>query len=124
MAYNDSLAMQTHVQRLSYESVMKTKYQPSFQCTAVIEQLAANLKIARLRRGESEILAGKRIGVSRATYQRLEAGDPSVSVGALADAILQFGFETQLFALADPDTDEVGKRLERMMLPKKGKSHG
>lgn len=103
---------------------MKTKYQPSFQCTAVIEQLAANLKIARLRRGESEILAGKRIGVSRATYQRLEAGDPSVSVGALADAILQFGFETQLFALADPDTDEVGKRLERMMLPKKGKSHG
>jgi hypothetical protein len=40
------------------------------------------------------------------------------------DALILYGFERQVFDLGDPDHDEVGKRLEKLMLPKKGRSHG
>jgi transcriptional regulator with XRE-family HTH domain len=103
---------------------MKTTYIPSFQCQAALEQIGGRLRTARLRRGESEALAAQRIGVSRATYQRIEKGDAGVSAGALLDALMLYGFEDQVFELSDPDADEVGKRLERLMLPKKGKTHG
>ena len=102
---------------------MKTSYLPSFQGESALKEIASNLRIARLRRGESEELAASRIGISRSTYQRLEQGDPKVSAGALVDALILYGYETQVFALGDPDTDMVGKRLERAHLPKKGRTN-
>lgn len=103
---------------------MKASYIPSFQADEALKQIGAHLRQARLRRNESEFLAAKRLGISRSTYQRLEQGDPKVSVGALMDALILYGFERQVFDLGDPDHDEVGKRLEKLMLPKKGRSHG
>lgn len=103
---------------------MKTSYIPSFQTESALRQIGENLRCARLRRKESELLASSRLGISRSTYQRLEQGDPKVASGALLDALILYGFEQQIFNLGNPDEDEIGKRLEHMMLPKKGRSHG
>lgn len=103
---------------------MKKAYIPSFQCESALRQLGENLRMARLRRKESEALAAERIGIARATFQRLEKGDPAVAAGAWIDALLTYGFEQQVFALGNPDEDEVGVRLERLMLPKRGRSYG
>lgn len=102
---------------------MKKKYVPTFQGESAVEAIGKNLKIARLRRNESETLASQRLGISRTTYQRIEAGDPSVASGILLDALLQYGFDTQVFAVGSPDHDDVGKRLERLRLPKRGRTH-
>ena len=103
---------------------MKTKFIPSFQCQSALETIGRQIRIARLRRKESEQLAGQRLGISRSKYQRLEKGDPAISAGSFIEALILYGFESQVFALADPDIDETGLRLERSYLPKYGSSHG
>lgn len=105
----------------SNHETMKNSYIPSFQCEAAFEKLGKNLRVARLRRHDSAALAAQRIGVSLSTYKRMEKGDPAVAAGAFFDALIVNGFETQVFKLGDPDEDELGKRLERANLPKRGK---
>jgi transcriptional regulator with XRE-family HTH domain len=66
-------------------------------------------------------MAAQRIGIARATYQRLERGDPSVSAGSIVEALLIYGFDAQVLQLGDPDTDRVGLRLEEQLAQQKGK---
>ena len=101
---------------------MKISYLPSFQAESALKEIGENLRVARLRRAESETLASERIGISRSTYQRLERGDANVSAGALLDALIIYGFADQVFTIGAPDLDEAGKRLDRLRLPKRGKN--
>lgn len=94
----------------------------SFQSQQALKNLGANLQIARLRRGESESLAAQRTGVSRHTWRRLEAGEPSVSLGLMFEALVVYGFTEQLFQLADPDLDIEGKAQDAARRPKKGRT--
>lgn len=99
---------------------MKKKIAPSFDAGQALVQLGANLRTARLRRAESETVLAERLGVSRATIARLERGDGGVSLALAMEALLQYGFGEQVFALADPDHDGVGKRLDAMRRPSRG----
>lgn len=99
---------------------MKKKIEPSFDAAEALIRLGANLRTARLRRAESESALAGRLGVSRATIGRLERGDGGVSLALAVEALLQYGFGDQLFLLADPDQDGVGKRLDAMRRPARG----
>jgi DNA-binding XRE family transcriptional regulator len=46
-----------------------------------LEQLGDNIKLARTRRGYTQILISERTGLSRLTIRNIERGDPKVSIG-------------------------------------------
>jgi transcriptional regulator with XRE-family HTH domain len=72
---------------------------------AALTQLGADLAVARLRRKESLKSWAKRLGVSVPTLLRLEAGEPSVSLGVLATALWLIGRDFALGKLAAPKDD-------------------
>lgn len=70
-----------------------------------IEKLGSDLAVARLRRKESLRTWAKRMGVTVPTLQRLEAGDPSVSMGIVATALWLILRDGELTQLAAPEHD-------------------
>jgi len=79
---------------------------------AAIEKLGADLAVARLRRKESLASWAKRMGVSISTLQRLEAGDPTISVGIVASALWLMRCDGALGELAAPANDRGAVELE------------
>lgn len=71
-----------------------------------IEKLGADLAVARLRRKESLRSWAQRLGVTVSTLQRLEAGDPSVSIGIVASALWLIQRDGELRHLAAPEHDQ------------------
>ena len=70
-----------------------------------LEKLGADLAVARLRRKESLKTWAKRMGITIPTLQRLEAGDPSVSIGIVATALWLIQRDAELGQLAAPEHD-------------------
>jgi transcriptional regulator with XRE-family HTH domain len=79
---------------------------------AALAQLGSDLAVARLRRKESLKNWAKRLGVSVPTLLRLEAGEPSVSVGVLATALWLIGRDSALGNLAAPKDDRGALELD------------
>ena len=79
---------------------------------AALAQLGADLAVARLRRKESLKTWAKRLGVSVPTLMRLEAGEPSVSLGVLATALWLIGRDATLATLATPKEDRGALELD------------
>lgn len=73
---------------------------------AAIEKLGADLAVARLRRRESLKTWAKRMGITVPTLQRLEAGDPTVSLGIVATALWLIKRDSELGNLASPEHDQ------------------
>lgn len=73
--------------------------------SAAIEKLGADLAVARLRRKESLKTWAMRMGVSVPTLQRLESGDPAVSIGIVATALWLIQRDGELGNLAAPEND-------------------
>lgn len=82
--------------------------------TQTMEQLGERIRLARLRRKLSQDLLARRAGMSRATLQRIEAGDPGVSFGALANVLHSLGLHTDLDQVAADD--ELGRSLQDLGL--------
>jgi transcriptional regulator with XRE-family HTH domain len=79
---------------------------------AALAHLGADLAVARLRRKESLKTWAKRLGVSVPTLLRLEAGEPSVSLGVLATALWLIGRDAALGVLATPKEDRGALELD------------
>jgi transcriptional regulator with XRE-family HTH domain len=79
---------------------------------AALAQLGADLAVARLRRKESLKTWAKRIGISVPTLLRLEAGEPSVSLGVLSTALWLIGRDGALATLATPKEDRGALELD------------
>lgn len=79
---------------------------------AALAQLGADLAVARLRRKESLKAWAQRLGVSVPTLMRLEAGEPSVSLGVLATALWLIGRDAALATLAPPKEDRGALELD------------
>ncbi|SDC19832.1 hypothetical protein SAMN05216345_101891 [Cupriavidus sp. YR651] len=84
--------------------------------------MGAGIKIARLRRGESIGFARQRAGVTRNTWTKLEEDGPGVAIGLPVEVLLPYGFDRQVFELASPEADGMGKRPDLKRLPKRGNS--
>ena len=77
----------------------------------VLQKLGADLAVARLRRKESLRTWAKRLGVTVSTLQRLEAGDPAVSIGIIASALWLINRDDELGNLAAPEHDQGALEL-------------
>ena len=76
-----------------------------------LQKLGADLAVARLRRKESLRTWAKRLGVTLSTLQRLEAGDPTVSLGIVASALWLISRDGELGNLAAPEHDQGALEL-------------
>jgi transcriptional regulator with XRE-family HTH domain len=76
-----------------------------------LQKLGADLAVARLRRKESLRTWAKRLGVTLSTLQRLEAGDPTVSIGIIASALWLINRDGELGNLAAPEHDQGALEL-------------
>ncbi len=95
---------------MSKASLALTQIPPA--TLAALAQLGADLAVARLRRKESLKTWAKRMRVSVPTLQRLEAGEPSVSLGVLATALWLIGRDAALATLATPKEDRGALELD------------
>lgn len=89
---------------------------------AVLRKLGADIRLARRRRNETLRAFAKRLYVSVPTLQRLEAGEPGVGVGILANVLWALGLLDRLRKLTDPAEDKIGIELERRKRLGKDKS--
>lgn len=71
-----------------------------------LQKLGIDLAVARLRRKESLRTWAKRLGITLSTLQRLEAGDPTVSIGIVASALWLINRDSELGNLAAPQYDQ------------------
>ncbi len=84
-----------------------------------LDQMAQNLKTARLKRRIAVKDFADRVGVSTRTIIRLEKGDEGVRIGTLAMACLVLGEIEHVSNLLDPASDDTALLLERSQLPKR-----
>jgi transcriptional regulator with XRE-family HTH domain len=82
-------------------------------------QLGADLKDARIKRSLTMSLIEERAGITHVTLTKVEKGDPTVSMGIYAKVTFVLGLIDNLYDLANPDKDELGRRFDRENLPKR-----
>ena len=84
-----------------------------------LAKFGGDLSIARRKRRLTVAMMCERLGVSKSTWQRMEKGDPTVSMGAYAQALFVLGFGAPFGDLVDQRNDEQGLLLEVEHLPKR-----
>lgn len=82
-------------------------------------KLGQDLQVGRKKRRMSVTDFAARIGVSKGTLIRLEAGDPTVRIGTLAMALLALGELDRLGNLIDAARDDTGLLIDRSNLPQR-----
>jgi transcriptional regulator with XRE-family HTH domain len=87
-------------------------------------KLGGDIRAARLRRRITTTLMAERAFISRTTLQKVEQGDPSVSLGVYATILFILGISDRIANLADPGTDSLGLELEEERLPKRVRLSG
>lgn len=97
---------------------MKRKaYPPSIQ--RALRNLGRDIRIARKKRRMPVADFAQRMGVSQGTLVRLERGEPGVSIGALAMALLALGESGRLEEILDVSRDDTGLMLDVASLPQR-----
>lgn len=84
-----------------------------------LTKLGNDIAIARKKRRLTVDMMLERTSLSKQTYQRIEKGDPSASIGAYAMCLFALGFSDSFGAIADVKEDDTGLMLERERLPKR-----
>lgn len=84
-----------------------------------LAKLGKDLRDARRKRNLTVEMMVERVGVSKATYLKVEKGDPSVSMGAYAMALFTLGFSNALAEIADSRRDDTGMLMDSSRLPQR-----
>ncbi len=85
----------------------------------VLRKLGQDIREARLRRRIPTVIMAERASISRTTLNKIEKGDPGVSLGNYANVLFVLGMAERLGDLADVRSDVVGLELEEERLPKR-----
>lgn len=80
----------------------------------VLSLLGENIKLACKRRGYTQSLISERTGLSRVTIRKIEAGDPSVSIGHYVMVLGVLGLVDDLAKVASDDL--LGRKLQDIQL--------
>ena len=97
--------------------VSKISKSPPAAIEEILNRLGRNIRTARLRRRLSMEKLAERIGISRYVMADVEKGKPTTAVVAYIGALWALGLHKNIHQLADPDSDEEGKILERARSP-------
>lgn len=76
--------------------------------------LGERLRLARKRRKITTVLMAQRVGVSRDTLNRVEKGDPVVSLGTYLRVLRVLGLDADLDLIAADDA--LGRKLQDLAL--------
>jgi len=76
----------------------------------ILEELGANIKLARLRRKLSSEQVSERANISRPTLSAIEQGKPTVSIGSYLLVLQVLGLEKDFLLVAKDD--ELGRKLQ------------
>lgn len=84
---------------------------------SALKKLGQDLRIARKRRKESLASWSVRMQVSVPTVQKMESGDPTVSMAAYATALWLAGKSKSLGEIASPslDNDALGLEIRALL---------
>ena len=85
-----------------------------------ITTMGDNIRLARLRRKISAEMVAQRAHIGRATYGRIESGDPGVSIGVIAKVLFVLGLHNDLAILAKDDA--FGRKLQDADIAIKGRA--
>lgn len=96
----------------------KTTTAPPAAVEDVLIRLGQNIRTARLRRKLRLEDVAQRIGISRYVMSDIEKGKPTTAVSSYMGALWVFGLLDDMKLVADPDSDEEGKVLEKSRAPK------
>ncbi|MCR4555197.1 MAG: helix-turn-helix domain-containing protein [Alphaproteobacteria bacterium] len=84
-----------------------------------LKKLGADLKEARIKRRLTMALVEERAGITHVTLTKVEKGDAGVSMGIYSKVLFVLGFIDNLYQLAEPDNDFIGKIYVQENLPKR-----
>lgn len=84
-----------------------------------LRKLGADIRDARRRRRIPVAIMAERASISRTTLNKVEKGEPGVSIGTYATVLFALGLADRLAGLADASTDVVGLELEEEHLPQR-----
>jgi transcriptional regulator with XRE-family HTH domain len=79
-----------------------------------LSALGERLRLARKRRRLSAVLMAERVDISRDTLNRVEKGDPAVSLGIYLRVLRVLGLDADLDLVARDDV--LGRKLQDMEL--------
>ena len=98
---------------------MPPAHRPTAAVRRALRKLGGDLNEARRRRRLPMELVAERAFTSRQSLQRVEDGDPTVSIGIYAAVLQALGLADNLANLADPAHDIVGQSMATSELPKR-----
>lgn len=84
-----------------------------------LRKLGHDIRDARRRRRIPVAILAERASVSRTTLNKVEKGEPGVSMGIYATVLFVLGMVDRLADIADPRHDAIGLELERENLPER-----
>jgi DNA-binding XRE family transcriptional regulator len=84
-----------------------------------LRTLGHDVRNARRRRRIPVALMAERASVSRTTLNKVEKGDPGVSLGIYAKVLFVLGLVAKIGDLADPGKDILGLELAEEDLPQR-----
>ena len=84
-----------------------------------LRKLGHDIRDARRRRRIPVAILAERASISRMTLNKVEKGDPGVSLGTYATILFALGMADRLADVADPRHDTVGLELEEEHLPER-----
>jgi hypothetical protein len=84
-----------------------------------LNKLGSEIRSARLRRRIPMAIMAERAFITRVTLQKVERGDPAVSLGIYAIVLFILGLINRLSDLADVRFDELGLQLDEEKLPER-----
>lgn len=94
---------------------------PPKEVSERLQNLAARIRVARIRRGWSIAETAEKAGVNRNTLSALEAAKPGVGIGNYVAVLWILGLDHTLDGVADPDKDIHGKTLEASRRPRRAR---
>jgi len=98
---------------------MPTPHTPPAGVRRALRKFGSDIHDARRRRRLTMAVIAERAFTSRATLQRVEAGDPEVSIGIYAAVLQALGLRDGLRGVADAARDTVGQSLATAALPQR-----
>lgn len=84
-----------------------------------LRKLGEDIRDARRRRRIPVAIMAERASISRTTLNKVEKGEPGVSIGTYTTVLFVLGLADRLAGLAEASTDVVGLELEEERLPQR-----
>ena len=98
---------------------MKKQTKLPIPANKALQKLGSDLKEARIKRRLTMALVEERAGITHVTLTKVEKGDAGVSIGIYTKVMFVLGLIDNVYNLAEPDNDVVGKMYDKENLPKR-----